>query len=432
VSVVQDADTYEFRYNGLGDRVVQITPGSEINYTLDLNAGLTQVLADGTNAYLYGAARIGEEQPGGWQYHLGDALGSVRQLVRTSAVPTLAEGYGPFGNSLASAGGTATAFEFTGETRDATGLLFLRARYYASMEGRFTSRDVWDGDPLQPISNNLWAYAYANPTRYTDPTGWWPVEDDDQPRKVYPHNVPAVCRWLAHSYAGGCLELCRDLLDLSPDWRYVGKFNLSAYYRPHESQFEGDPNVPIPATKPSAERQFLSRHGGYVAKSSDPNVLRASEGLLYDADAICMNGSGRLLDGRVISCDPNPGSWRFDWSGPGRHRAFKTVARLTGSAYFDDGDRLLIPELMGFLGRFDTSFVDGVLEVTDVGGGLSSAGIEALDLFTGEGKEGLDAYNELMDCTTAFPASDWWNRHPEVCKVRPPIPELVDVYSFTH
>jgi len=67
-TVSQGGDNYEFRYNGLGDRVVQITPGSEINYTLDLNTGLTQVLADGTTSYLYGAGRIGEEQPGGWQY----------------------------------------------------------------------------------------------------------------------------------------------------------------------------------------------------------------------------------------------------------------------------------------------------------------------------------------------------------------------------
>jgi hypothetical protein len=43
------------------------------------------VLADGTNSYSYGLGRIGEEQPGGWQFHLGDALGSVRQLTNAGA-----------------------------------------------------------------------------------------------------------------------------------------------------------------------------------------------------------------------------------------------------------------------------------------------------------------------------------------------------------
>lgn len=47
-------------------------------YTLDLNAGLTQVLTDETNTYLYGNGRLGEQQPGGFVYHLPDARSSVR------------------------------------------------------------------------------------------------------------------------------------------------------------------------------------------------------------------------------------------------------------------------------------------------------------------------------------------------------------------
>jgi len=85
-SVVQGATAYGFGYSGLGDRLRQTVNGSPTNYTVDLAAGLTQVLSDGTNSYLYGIARIGEEQPGGWQYHLGDALGSVRQLANAGAV----------------------------------------------------------------------------------------------------------------------------------------------------------------------------------------------------------------------------------------------------------------------------------------------------------------------------------------------------------
>jgi len=78
---------FAFAYNGLGDRVAQDVPfGPTINYTLDLEAGLTQVLADGTNAYLYGVGRIGEEQPGGWQFHLGDALERERRLGATRGV----------------------------------------------------------------------------------------------------------------------------------------------------------------------------------------------------------------------------------------------------------------------------------------------------------------------------------------------------------
>ncbi len=54
--------------------------GQTTTYSLDLNAGLTQVLADGANTYLYGNDRIAQENIG-TDYYLGDALGSVRQMT---------------------------------------------------------------------------------------------------------------------------------------------------------------------------------------------------------------------------------------------------------------------------------------------------------------------------------------------------------------
>ena len=61
------------------------------NYTLDLAAGLTQVLADGTNTYLYGNGRISQHDTGtpDNSYFLVDALGSVRQLADPLGAVTL-------------------------------------------------------------------------------------------------------------------------------------------------------------------------------------------------------------------------------------------------------------------------------------------------------------------------------------------------------
>jgi RHS repeat-associated protein len=175
-TVTQASNNFSFGYNGLGDRLRQTVNGSPTNYNVDLTAGLTQVLTDGTTSYLYGLGRIGEEQPGGWQYHLGDALGSVRQLTNPGGAVTLARSYEPFGDTLASAGAAATAFQYTGEARDGTGLTYLRARYYASAVGRFASRDLWAGARSRAIVHNLFAYADANPLRYVDRTGLSPVE----------------------------------------------------------------------------------------------------------------------------------------------------------------------------------------------------------------------------------------------------------------
>jgi RHS repeat-associated protein len=55
---------------------------------------------------------------------------------------------------------------------DSTGLIFLRARYYAPWDGRFQTRDSWDGDARRPLSFNGWLYVHANPVNFTDPSGY--------------------------------------------------------------------------------------------------------------------------------------------------------------------------------------------------------------------------------------------------------------------
>jgi RHS repeat-associated protein len=173
-SLTQGANMYAFAYNGMGDRVSQTVNSVTTRYTLDLNAGLTQVLADGTNNYLYGNGRIGEQQLAGFMYHLPDALGSVRQLANAGGAVTLAKGYQPYGTVLNSSGSGISISGFTGEVTDNSGLVFLRARYLAPTTGRFLTQDMWEGDANRPMSYNAWLYAYANATNLTDPSGYNP------------------------------------------------------------------------------------------------------------------------------------------------------------------------------------------------------------------------------------------------------------------
>ena len=58
--------------------------------------GLTQVLDDGTNTYLYGNERIAQIDSSA-QYFIDDALGSVRQMTNTSSGLTLSRSYDPCG-----------------------------------------------------------------------------------------------------------------------------------------------------------------------------------------------------------------------------------------------------------------------------------------------------------------------------------------------
>jgi RHS repeat-associated protein len=179
VSVSGAGTTVNYSYNGQGDRVSQTTGITTTTYTLDLAAGLTQVLSDGTDTYLYGNGRIAQSDASGAQYFLGDALGSVRQLVDVNGDVLLAQSYEPYGEVLASVGEGESSYGFAAEMRDPTGLIFLRARYYNSRFGRFLSKDTWPGDDNRPLSLNGWNYVEENPINYSDPTGRCLDEDGD-------------------------------------------------------------------------------------------------------------------------------------------------------------------------------------------------------------------------------------------------------------
>jgi len=83
--------TTTYAYNGLGDRLTQ----NGTQYTLDLNAGLTQVLNDGTTTYTYGLGRSSQQSGTTPEYFLGDALGSVRQLTDQTGAITYSAAYDP-------------------------------------------------------------------------------------------------------------------------------------------------------------------------------------------------------------------------------------------------------------------------------------------------------------------------------------------------
>jgi RHS repeat-associated protein len=68
--------------------------------------------------------------------------------------------------------GTKNKYKFTTEALDpGTGQYFFRARYYDPVAGRFASRDRWGGSKTLPTTLNRYQYAFANPLRFTDPSG---------------------------------------------------------------------------------------------------------------------------------------------------------------------------------------------------------------------------------------------------------------------
>jgi RHS repeat-associated protein len=128
-------------------------------------AGLTQVLSDGSNNYLYGNGRIAQDHDVNMGYFLGDALVSVRQLTNDEGAVTLTQSYEPYGEVLSSEGTGTSIYGFDAEQTEANGLVFLRARYYRPINGQFTNRD-----PAH-LDDNQYLYAAADPINNSDPSG---------------------------------------------------------------------------------------------------------------------------------------------------------------------------------------------------------------------------------------------------------------------
>ena len=104
-------------------------------------------------------------------YHLyGDHLGSTSLTTQGSST-TASRAYYAYGAERAASGDLRTDHTFTGQKRDATGLMYYNARYYDPALGTFISPDSMVPGAGQVINYNRYLYARGNPLKYTDPTG---------------------------------------------------------------------------------------------------------------------------------------------------------------------------------------------------------------------------------------------------------------------
>jgi RHS repeat-associated protein len=137
-------------------------------------------------------------------YLTTDHLGSTRIVTNSSGAVIARHDYLPFGSEIQPQFGGRTLGQgynaaddtrqkFTSKERDnESGLDYFEARYYSSMQGRFTSPDEFAGGPHEfwllgrgdpekqalpyadiddPQSLNKYQYCYNNPLRYVDPDG---------------------------------------------------------------------------------------------------------------------------------------------------------------------------------------------------------------------------------------------------------------------
>jgi RHS repeat-associated protein len=158
LTVTAGSQTRSNTYNGDGVLVAQTANGTLTRYTQDLAAPLSQVLqttqGSATTNYLYGIDRFAAVSGSTRTWYQPDALGSVRLTMNDTGAALGRANYDPWGtvegNTLAS------PFGFTSELQDGTtGLVYLRARWYHTGYGTFTSRDSFHGLSEQPCQATI-------------------------------------------------------------------------------------------------------------------------------------------------------------------------------------------------------------------------------------------------------------------------------------
>jgi RHS repeat-associated protein len=176
-----------YLYDGDGRRVKKVNGGS-LDTTIFVYDASGQMVAEYNTA--------SQQSSGGTSYLTSDTLGTPRIITDASGNVKARHDYAPFGEELGynatlnlrstqqGYAGDNLRQKFTQKERDSeTDLDYFEARYYSSIQGRFTSIDPENAGAalIHPQSWNGYAYSLNNPLRYLDPNGlrWAQVVSGD-------------------------------------------------------------------------------------------------------------------------------------------------------------------------------------------------------------------------------------------------------------
>jgi RHS repeat-associated protein len=165
----------KYTYNGDGDRVKQEKNSVVTEYVQDSNPKNARVLMETTGStstyYVYGHDLLYTIEGATPHFLHTDSLGSTVAVTDANGDIEQTFAYDIFGELRKASGSGGATYTFTGEENDHDGLVYLRARYYEPMTGRFTSRDPFPADAVDTQTFNRYVYVKNNPTNYVDPSG---------------------------------------------------------------------------------------------------------------------------------------------------------------------------------------------------------------------------------------------------------------------
>jgi RHS repeat-associated protein len=170
----------KYAYDGLGRRIRSEEPGRIRRYALDPTSRPYRTLRETNDAgttqvsYVHADGLTSDISPtGATRYFHFDGLGSTAAITDSVGNDVGHLAYVAFGDTALRLGNPATVFGYVGRfgvEATASGLQFMRDRFYDSAIGQFISGDP-DPPPPQAYLQSLFPYANSNPLVNIDPSG---------------------------------------------------------------------------------------------------------------------------------------------------------------------------------------------------------------------------------------------------------------------
>jgi RHS repeat-associated protein len=188
-----------FTYDARGIRISRISGSTTENYVLDYATPLPTVaiVRNATADQRYyiwlpnGVLLETIDTGGARRFYHFDESGTTNFLTDDSGAVTDTYAVTPYGETLQHTGPAANPFTFQGAfgvmQEGATGLFYMRARYYDSTTARFLTRDPIDS--LRPQAIDPYQFASENPVEGRDPSG---LQDFDPARVPFLPGRPGV------------------------------------------------------------------------------------------------------------------------------------------------------------------------------------------------------------------------------------------------
>lgn len=217
-----DSRLVRYAYDGLGRVVARTTDEGTTRYLYERGQRLAELgPGDRVRVWIHGPSTdeplayidVIEGEVGDWVYLHADALGTVLAYSDEEGAAVDRVALDPWGEVLEAPEGD-RALLFAGRLVDVdTGLVDLRARFYAPDLGRFLDADPTglDGGPAPHV------YADGRPLDRRDPLGLWPWETEGTGDDVRPAAVETAASSLLGWLIGAAIDVAPEAAALATD-----------------------------------------------------------------------------------------------------------------------------------------------------------------------------------------------------------------------